>query len=125
MPDDWTLTGQCDTRYIIEKLTPLVEEEPAGLEVKKTFKEKFHSTWDNFFSGDVIMDWIVQKWFAGTMPYYRDRLSLGILGKYFHKQKTISYSKTKVTRFIQPIVAIKEYDGGDDLTSYQRVHCSF
>lgn len=54
-----------------------------------------------------------------------DRLPLRISGTYFHKQKKISCTKIKVARFIQPIVVIKEYDGGDDLTSYQRVHCSF
>ena len=48
MPDDWTITGQYEARYIIEQLTPLVEGEPAGPEVRKIFKEKFHSTWDNF-----------------------------------------------------------------------------
>ena len=48
MPDDWTLTSQREARYIIEQLTPLVEGEPAGPEVREIFKENFHSTWDNF-----------------------------------------------------------------------------
>jgi len=49
MPDVWTLKGQCYVRYIIEQLTLLIEGEPAGPEVRKIFKEKFHSTWEIFF----------------------------------------------------------------------------
>ena len=56
MPDNWTLTGQSEVRNIVEQLLPHVEGEPAEPSVKKIFKEKFHSTWDNYFSGDVIMD---------------------------------------------------------------------
>ena len=56
IPDDWTLIGQYEAHYIKEKLTLPVESETDGPEVKKIFKEKFHFTWDNFFSGNVIMD---------------------------------------------------------------------
>ena len=48
MPDVWTLKDQYEGCYIIEQLTPLVEGETAGPEVRKIFKEKIHSTWDNF-----------------------------------------------------------------------------
>jgi len=126
MPDDWTLKGQYEARYIIKQLTPLVEVEPTGLEVKKIFNEKFHSTWD-FFTGNVIMDWIGEKGFGATMTYRRDRLIFGVPRKCFHKQKILLCAKTKVASFLQPIVAIKDYDGGGRrvFKTYKRVHCSF
>jgi len=69
-------------------LFPRVEGEPAGPSVKKIFKEKFHSTWDNYFSGDVIMDWLGTNGFGATMTCRRDRLLFGVPGRYVHKQKT-------------------------------------
>jgi len=46
------------------------------------------------------------------MTCRRDRLPFGVPGQYFHKQKILSYAKTKVARFLQPIVVIKDNDGG-------------
>ena len=121
MPDNWTLTGQSEVRNIVEQLLPHVEGEPADPSVKKIFKEKFHSTWDNYFSGDVIMDWLGTNGFSATMTCRRDRLPSGVPGKYLHKQKTLASHRTKIARFLQPVVAIKE--DKDEL--YRRVHCSF
>jgi len=39
MPDDWNFTDQCAVRYILEKLAPIVEGEPAGPEEKKIFRK--------------------------------------------------------------------------------------
>ena len=121
MPDNWTLTGQSEVRNIVEQLLPHVEGEPADPSVKKIFKEKFHSTWDNYFSGDVIMDWLGTNGFSATMTCRRDRLPSGVPGKYLHKQKTLASQRTKIARFLQPVVAIKE----DEDRSFRRVHCSF
>ena len=121
MPDEWTLSGQCEVRDIVEQLLPHVDGEPTDPSVKKIFKEKFHSTWDNYFSGDVIMDWLGMNGFGATMTCRRDRLPFGVLGKYFHKQKTLPSQRSKVARFLQPVIAIKE----DEDKSFRRVHCSF
>ena len=107
IPDDLTLTSQCEARYIIELSNPLVEDKPTGLEVKKIFKEKFHSTWDIFFSGDVIMDQIGLKEFTVSMICRHNRLPKGFPDKFFHKQKMTSCAMTKVARCIQPIITIK------------------
>ena len=58
------------------------------------------------------MDWIGERGFRATMICRRDRLSFGVMGQYFHKQKTLPCAKTKVARFLQPMVAIKDNDGG-------------
>ena len=86
---------------------------------KKIFKQKPHITWDNFFSGDTILDWIGRQGFGTTMTCRRDRLPSDIKGMYLHKKKTDTSPRTKVARFMNPIVAVKTNE------TYQRVHVSF
>ena len=54
---------------------------------KKIFKEKPHSTWDNYFSGDQIMEWLGQQGFGCTMMARRDRLPEKIPEQYLLKKK--------------------------------------
>ena len=63
---------------------------------------------DNFFSGDKICDWIGQCGFGATMTCRRDRLPSGVDGKYFHKEKTDSSICSKVSKFLQPVIAVKK-----------------
>ena len=60
-----------------------------------------------------------------TMTCRRDRLPSGIPAKYWHKQKTDISKRTKVARFFQPVVAVKEFDATDDHNRYRRVNVSF
>ena len=80
IPDTWTLTGQSKVHTIVEKLLARVEGEPASPSVKKIFKEKCHSTWDSYFSGDVIMDWFDTNGVGATMACCRNRLPFGVPG---------------------------------------------
>ena len=48
IPDDWTLTDQSEVCNIVEQLLLHIDDESASPLVKKLFKEKFHSTWENF-----------------------------------------------------------------------------
>ena len=81
---------------------------------------------DNYFSGDKLLDWIGCKGFGATMTYRRDRLPASVPSKYFHKQKTDSSKRTKVARFHNPVVAVKNVNTKDDnSTPYRRVHVSF
>ena len=41
---------------------------------RKIFREHPHSTWDNYFSGDQIINWISGNVFGATMTCRRDRL---------------------------------------------------
>jgi len=127
MTDDWTLKDQCEARYIIEQLNPLVEFDPARPEVRKIFKEKFYSTWENFVSGEIVMHWIGERGFQATMTCRRDCLLFGVLGKYFHKQKTLSCAKSKVAGFCNMLLQLRIMmaEGGGGVELYQRVHCSF
>jgi len=67
------------------------------------------------------MDWLGTNGFGATMTCRRDCLPFGVPGRYFHKQKTLSSQRTKVARFLQPVIAIKE----DEDALFRRVHCSF
>ena len=83
------------------------------------FRQKPHCTWDNYFSGDAILDWLGDNGFGATMTCRRDRLPKDVKGEFLHKKKTDTSTRTKVARFLNPIVAVKTTD------KYQRVHTSF
>ncbi|MGL5935917.1 MAG: hypothetical protein ACRCZI_09885, partial [Cetobacterium sp.] len=81
-----------------------------------------HMTWDNFFSGDEILEYAAEKGFGLTMTCRRDRLpGKGVVStKYWHKEKTNSMPRPKAARYEQPIFAIKRV--GESLiqhTSFQ------
>ena len=48
---------------------------------EKIFREHPHSTWENYFSGDQIMDWLGGNLFGATMSCMRDRFPGEIDGK--------------------------------------------
>jgi hypothetical protein len=59
----------------------------SGSTTKKIFREKPHSTWDNYFSGDMILNWLGENGFSSTMTCRRDRLPAEIPGHFLHKGK--------------------------------------
>ena len=126
-PDGWTASGMIEARRLLEKLEPMVDEEKnKNNKIKKIYRSKPHVTMDNYFSGDKICDWIGQKGFGATMTCRRDRLPSGVPGKYWHKQRTDTSKHTKVARFFQPIVAVKDHEATEeDHCAYRRVHVSF
>lgn len=56
-------------------------------------------TWDNYFSGDQIMDYVGGQGFDLMMTCMRDRLPKEVPLTYFHKEKMDSTQK-KVARFL-------------------------
>jgi hypothetical protein len=58
---------------VMEDLKCLVQGEEADGR-QQIFSEKPHSTWDNFFSGNDINDWIGEKCFGVIMTCQHDRL---------------------------------------------------
>ena len=108
--------GPNECMLLMHQINRLVEGQPGNC--KKIFRSKPHSTWDNFFSGDKIFEWLGTNGFVATMTCQCDRLSTEIDKKYLHK-KTDTSPRTKVARFMHPIVAVKNTD------KYNRVHISF
>ena len=122
-PDGWTATGMVEARRLYEKLGLMVQGSDSNM--KKIYSRKPHITMDNYFSGEKILNWIGENGYGTTMTCQRDRLPPGVPGKYWHKQKTDTSKKTKVARFFQPIVAVKEVPAIGGNHEYRRVNVSF
>ena len=90
--------GQHEMHMIMEKVDELVVK-PNPQKKQQIFSEKPHSTWDNFFSGDNIMDWLGRKGFGATMTCQCDHLPSSISGHYMHKKKTSTDLRSRVVRF--------------------------
>ena len=90
---------------------------------KKIFREKPDSTWDNFFSGDGLYNWVGLNGFGITTTCRRDRFPSDIPKKYLHIKKTDTSIRTKVGRFTNPIVAVKQVTNND--VTYERAHILF
>ena len=96
---------------------------------RKIFKEKPHTTWDNYFSGDDIMNWCGKNEWPCTMTCQRGRLPKKVPTGYWHKASTPAKDlAAKVARYFHPVTAVKSFVGKDDNgveRAYQRVHVSF
>jgi hypothetical protein len=74
----WTKQGPCKVRRIIEQLGAMVIGEPNCSDTRQIFTEKPHSTWDNYFSGNLILDYLGENGFAAMMTCQRNRLPKGV-----------------------------------------------
>ncbi len=80
---------------------------------------------DNYFSGEKILTWIGEHGIGATMTCRRDRLPPNVPAKHCYKLKTDTSKKTKVARFFQPVVAVKNVPATNMTEAYRRVHVSF
>jgi hypothetical protein len=105
-----TQQGPAEVRRILEeRILPLVEGFKKNRHLPRSiFPVKPHTTWDNYFSGDPIFNWMGANGFATTMTVRRDRLPTGVPGSYFNKNPTPNTDKkAKVGRFNHAITAVK------------------
>ena len=87
---------------------------------KKIFRNKLTVTSNNFFFDDKMLDWIDENGYSVIGTCARNLLPGDIDKKYLHAEKHQSRCPySKVARFTEPIVAVKNRDG------YQYVHVSF
>ena len=87
--------GQLEVLAIMENIAALVQSRPIVLGIKKIYSKFPHVTWDNYFSGGEIMDWLGQFGFGAIMTCRGDLLPPSIPRKYLHKKKTYASGKTK------------------------------
>jgi hypothetical protein len=81
--------------------------DPTYKNVRQIFSEKPHSTWDNHFSGNNIMDYLEQKGYAATMTCQRNRIPKGVHDSFLHKEKTVPRCQVaRVARFNKPITLV-------------------
>jgi hypothetical protein len=85
----WTKQGPCEVCRIIEQLETMVIGEPNRSDTCQIFKEKPHSMWDNYFSGNLRMDYLGENGFAAMMTCQRNRLPKGVDDCFLHKEKTV------------------------------------
>ena len=126
--DGWNKQGPSEVRRLMQIITPRIEGEPEVAGIRQIFKERPHTTWDNFFSGDQIFNWLGQKGFGGTMTCRRDRTMEDVPKEYLHIKKTVSDARSKAARFNEPITVTKEtlFTVSDtERKPYMRVHVSF
>ena len=116
-PPGMNAAGPAEVRTVIDALERMVVGREG--ESKKIFPVPPHITFDNFFSGEPICQYAGEKGFGLLLTTRRDRLPKGVKGIHFHKKKTESSHRTKVARYIEPVVAVKKNE------EYDIVHCSF
>jgi hypothetical protein len=123
-PRGWNKQGPFEVKEILADVQQMVRGYGVGDggeddQAHYLWDELPHFTWDNFFSGDQILDYIGLLGFGALMTCRRDRLPTGIPEKYLSKKKTDTAERSKVARFNRPIVLVNE------TTTHQRVHVSF
>ena len=100
--------GQVEIRMICEQLRAMVEDpdddDDDSSSSKKIFRRKPCMTWDNYFSGDKLMDWSGENGFGAVMTCQQDRLPQSAKKDSFHHKKTNTDLRTKVCRFLEPVV---------------------
>jgi hypothetical protein len=85
----------------------MVIGEPNRSDTCQIFTEKPHSTWDNYFFGDLIMDYLGENGFAATMTCQQNRLPKGVDNCFLHKEKTVPKDPVaRVARFNHPITLV-------------------
>ena len=125
----WTTEGPNEVKMIMAQILPMVVGQVEVPGTRQIFQEKPHSTWDNYFSGCKIFDWMGEKGFAATMTCRRDRFPKIIAPEYLHKKKTTTVPRPKAARFNKPINAVKRQfslnNEGQKAEIYECVHVSF
>ena len=77
----------------------------------KLFSEEPHFTLDNYFLHEESIQYFCARNFKLTAINMKGRLSSEVSGKFLHKKKLQVNHQTKAARFMQPVVAVKNYDG--------------
>ena len=117
--------GPQEARRIAEMIKPMCDTEPEVAGIKQIFPSYPHFTWDNYFSGDHIMDWLGENGFGAIMTCRRDRLPQGVKGEYLQKDGTPVDKRSKAARFTQPIVMVKPVHTESTKRNYVRTHVTF
>ena len=125
-PTVWKALGPLEVRRVTEKVRKMVMdgEDIKDGSTKKVFRENPHTTWDNYFSGDLLMDWLGHNGFGHKMTCRSDRLPSVVPNQYLHKKKDTK-ARSKAARFHEPINMVKYVHEVGRLAAYEQVHTSF
>ena len=124
-PPGFTCGGPNEVRMIVDKLAPMVRQQD-GSNPRGIFTCYPHITWDNYFSGETILNYLGQKGFGATMTCRKDRFPAGVPKIYFHHERGNGVTeRSRVARYCNPITLVKSFPAKDDHKAYTRTHVSF
>jgi hypothetical protein len=106
----FTAMGPAEVVRLMDIITPLVKGAPKEPNNKRRqiFEEHVHVAMDNFFSGDEVLRFLGEGQWKAPMTCRRDQLPKEVLKMYFNFLKaTPVNTRSKVARFEQPIIAVK------------------
>ena len=111
------LVGQIDTLLqstAMDQSSTIIINNPSGankleFKLKKIYSKPPHLVADNYFSSDMLMDWLGKKGYGMTATCARDRIPQA-LKPYTHHAKVpdASHPRCKAMRFENPVVAIQQ-----------------
>jgi hypothetical protein len=116
--------GPNEVRMMVEQILPLIQGQVPDSR-RQIWRSMPHMTWDNYFSGCNILNYLGGLGFGATMTCRRDRLPKEIPEANLHKKKTDSSPRPKAARFFHPINVVKTFPAVGDQKAYRRVHTSF
>ena len=101
-PEGYTREGPNEVRMLIEQVNMLIKSEA---NIDGIFRNAPHMTLDNYFVDKKIRNEIGKQGYASTSTCQRGLLpGDDIPSKYWHKNKTDSSIRTKVARYLHPVV---------------------
>ena len=105
--DGLSYEGPNEVRLIWEEQLSQLLKPDNTLIGRAIFSQKPHITWDNYFSGQPIMEYAAEQGFGVTSTISRDHLPRGVPTKYWCKAKTATTKRSKHARYENPIFAVK------------------
>jgi hypothetical protein len=106
----FTAMGPAEVICLMDIIKPLINGAPKEPNDKRRqiFEEHVHVSMDNFFSGGKVLRFLVEGGWKATMTCRRDWLPKEVPKMYFNFLKATPVNKrSKVARFEQPIIAVK------------------
>ena len=112
--------GPSEIRYLVEKYV----QEYVGDGENCLWSEKPHIVADNYFTHELLLDWLGKNGYGYLGTAARNQLIKGMNTSYFHKEKMTVNRVNKAARFTKPIVFSKLKRSVEG-NRYRRVHVSF
>src|SRR5210317_1896359 len=124
-PPGFKAEGPNEVRMVADLLEAMVRRDD-GSNPRGIFTSYPHMTWDNYFSGDSIMNYLGGKGFGATMTCRRDRFPEGVTKDFFHWERGKKITEaSRVARYCQPITAVKSFPADGTNKAFTRAHVSF
>ena len=124
-PTGYSREGPNEVRMLMDKINVLVQSEG---NTDGIFKKPPHMTLDNYFVDSKIWNDIGKFGYASTSTCRRDLLPGDIIPPhYWHKKETDASVRSKVARYLHPVVGVKRVPQNEETgdKAYKTVHTSF